>query len=112
MRAKSRFSKFQVYPSDPEAMAIAGEIDPVAADVDALGAKAQALFETVFAGEENFSLGAEHAVPGNVFASRTQRPDDLTGCARVSRGGCDVTVGCYFAARDAADLVEDALEHQ
>ena len=93
-------------------MTEAGEVDPIAIDRDAFGAKAKALLEAVFAGEENFSPGAEHAMPGDVFSPGPQRPDDLASRAGISGGRGDIPVGRDFAARDTADLVEDALEHQ
>lgn len=88
------------------------QINTITYDEDAFGTQAKTLLESVFAGEEDFSFGAEHAVPRDVFAAGTQRPDDLTGRAGVSGSGGDISIGGDFAAWDTANLVEDARKHQ
>ena len=84
-------------------------VDAQAVELDAFGLEAHTLFETVFAGEEDFAAGTYDALPGNGASGAVQSPCGLTGSAGESCGIGDVPVGGDLAARDAGhDPVVDA----
>src|SRR6185312_5606518 len=82
MRAYSRFSNLFQF-SFRKRMSEAFEVDLVARDDDAFRSQPHALLESIFAGQPDFSAGADHAMPGNVRAV-SQCPDHLPRRARMS----------------------------
>ena len=85
-------------------------VDAEAVKFYALGLQAEALFEAVFAGEEDFAAGADNALPWDTSAAAVKGPGDLARVAGVSGGVGDVAVGGDFAVGDATDLGEEGAE--
>jgi hypothetical protein len=86
-------------------------VDAEAMELNAFGLEAHALFEAVFAGEEDLAARADDTLPRDSVASTVECPCSLTGCTGKSRGVGDVSVSGNLAAGDTADLGEDSLEH-
>src|SRR5581483_6252062 len=84
--------------------------DAGAAKGDAFGFEAEALFESVFAGQGDFAAGADDAMPGKT-AGGSQGPDYLTRATGETGGAGDVAIGGDFAFGDAANGVADDFEH-
>jgi hypothetical protein len=85
-------------------------VDAEADEFDAFRLEAHALFETVFAGEEDFASGADYTLPRDGASAAVQCPCDLARVAGISGAVGDIPVRGHFAARDAADLREEGFE--
>ena len=93
-------------------MVVVFHVDTEADELDAFGLETHALFESVLAGEEDFSAGADDALPRDAAGTGSvEGPRSLAGCAGKSCGVGNVAVGGDLAERDAADLGKDLLEH-
>lgn len=85
-------------------------IDAQAVKDDSFGLEAHALFESGFAAKQDFTAGANHALPRHSIGL-VQRPGDLAGGAGESGGIGDVAVGRDLAFWNPPDLAQDQIEH-
>lgn len=85
-------------------------VDAKANKFHPLGLKAEALFESMFAGQENLPARADHALPWHASPAAVESPSHLAGVAGKSSGVGDVAIRGNFSAWDAADLGEEKAE--
>lgn len=91
-------------------MMVRSHVDAQTVENDSFRFQAHALFETGLATEQDFTAGADHALPGHA-ARLVQRPRDLARRAGETRGIRDVAVGRHLSFRNAAHLAQDQVEH-
>ena len=77
----------------------------------ALGLQPEALFQTVRAGQPDFSTGSHHAMPRQSRRRRIERPDHLPRSSRKTGGSGYIAIGRHFTLGDPADGVADNIEH-
>src|SRR5579872_883562 len=85
--------------------------DFLAPKLDAFGLEADALLGSSFAGEQDFSAGAEDSMPGEASFGLAERPGDSAGVAGKSGGFGDGSIGGDFAFGNFGDYFAHFFEH-
>ena len=81
-----------------------GHVHALAAEADAFHFETHTLFQGSLAVEPDGAAGPQHSLPGERSHGRAaQQLRHLAVIERVARGGCDLSVGGYLAARNLAD---------